>query len=112
MLQCSNNDCKTFTGLPTSERIIQGKARLYDVNRGSALAMQIIQRGRAALTKFYGCNEYARPGGKELQLMLERMKPWILLFLVMERGQEEDFSLSVVWFQLFMWTKEEWWTMK
>ena len=28
-----------------------------------------------------------------MQLMLERMKPWILLFSVMERGQEEDFSL-------------------
>ena len=44
VLQCSNNDCKTFTEFPTSERIIRGKARFYDVNRRSALAMRIIRR--------------------------------------------------------------------
>ena len=60
VLQCSNNDCRTFTELPTSERIIRGKARFYDVNRRSALAMRIIGRGRAALTKF--CAVMNMPG--------------------------------------------------
>ena len=36
VLQCSNNDCKTFTELPTSERIIRGKSHFYDMNRRSA----------------------------------------------------------------------------
>ena len=60
VLQCSNNDCRTFMELPTSERIIRGKARFYDVNRRSALAMRIIGRGRAALTKF--CAVMNMPG--------------------------------------------------
>ena len=41
--------CNTQT---IRERIIQGKARFYGVNRRSALAMQITGRQRAALTKF------------------------------------------------------------
>jgi len=39
VLQYSINDCKTFTVLPTSKRIIRGKARFYDANRRSSLAM-------------------------------------------------------------------------
>ena len=67
MLQCSNNDCKTFTELPTSERIIRGKARFYDVNRRSALAMRIIRRGRAALTKFCAVMNMPGPVPKKLK---------------------------------------------
>ena len=125
MLQCSNNDCRTFMELPTSERIIRGKARFYDVNRRSALATRIIGRGRAALTKF--CAVMNMPGlvGKksfqthvkaiarvskevaetEMKKAVEEIRAaanagnnetWISLFLVMERGQEEDFSLSAI----------------
>lgn len=65
VLQCSNNDCRTFTELPTSERITRGKARFYDVNRRSALAMHHRERqGRS--DKILCCHEYARPGGKEI----------------------------------------------
>ena len=60
VLQCSNNGCKAFTELPTSEKIVRGKARFYDVNRRSTLAMRIIGRGRAALTKF--CAVMNMPG--------------------------------------------------
>ena len=130
MLQCSNNDCKTFKELPTSERIIRGKARFYDVNRRSALATRIIGRGRAALTKFCAVMNMPGPVAKksfqthvkaiarvlkevaetEMKKAVEDIRAaanagnnetWISLFLVMERGQEEDFSLSMVWFQLF-----------
>ena len=54
VLQCANNACRAFMELPTSEKIVCGKARFYDINRRSALAMQIIGRGRASLTKFTG----------------------------------------------------------
>ena len=52
VLQCANNACRAFTELPTSEKIVSGKARFYDINGRSALAMKIIGRGRASLTKF------------------------------------------------------------
>ena len=65
VLQCSNNDCRTFTELPTYERIIRGKARFYDVNRRSALAMRIIGRGRAALTKFCAVMNMQGPVAKK-----------------------------------------------
>ena len=65
VLQCANNRCKAFTELPTSERIIRGKARFYDVNRRSALAMRIIGRGRAALTKFCAVMNMPSPVAKK-----------------------------------------------
>jgi len=60
VLQCANNTCRAFMELPTSEKIVCGKARFYDINRRSALAMQIIGRGRASLTKF--CAVMNMPG--------------------------------------------------
>ena len=65
VLQCANNRCKAFTELPTSERIIRGKAHFYDVNRRSALAMRIIGRGRAALTKFCAVMNMPSPVAKK-----------------------------------------------
>ena len=59
-LQCTNNLCHALTELPTSEKIVHGKARFFDINRRSALAMQIIGRGRASLTKF--CSVMNMPG--------------------------------------------------
>ena len=52
VLQCANNVCRAFTELPTSEKILTVKARFYDINQRSALAVRIIGRGRASLTKF------------------------------------------------------------
>ena len=49
---------------------------------------------------------------RDLNLMPGKMKPWILLFLVMEHGREEDFNPFMEWCQLFMWTQEKLWTMK
>ena len=101
--------------------------------------MWIIGRGRAALTKF--CAVMNMPGpvvkksfethvkaiarvskqvaepemdkaARDLNLMPGKMKPWILLFLVMEHGREEDFNPFMEWCQLFMWTQEKLWTMK
>ncbi|XP_032242112.1 uncharacterized protein LOC116620586 [Nematostella vectensis] len=60
VLLCSNNGCQAMTELPTSKRIVNGKARFYDVNRRSALAMRVIGRGRAALVKF--CAVMNMPG--------------------------------------------------
>ena len=59
ILQCSNSECHVFTELPTSEKIVRRKARFYDIKR-SALAMRIIGRGRACLTKF--CTVMNMPG--------------------------------------------------
>ena len=60
VLQCANNACRAFTELPTSEKIVSGKDRFYDINRRSALAVRIIGRGRASLTKF--CAVMNMPG--------------------------------------------------
>ena len=60
VLQCSNGDCKACTELPTSQRVVRGKARFYDVNRRSTLAMRVIGKGRAALVKF--CAVMNMPG--------------------------------------------------
>ena len=60
VLQCANNACRAFTELPTSDKIVSGKARFSDINRWSALAMRIIGRGRASLTKF--CAVMNMPG--------------------------------------------------
>lgn len=38
-LQCANNSCRALTELPTSEKIVHGKARFFYINRRSALAM-------------------------------------------------------------------------
>lgn len=59
-LQCANNSCRALTELPTSEKIVHGKARFFDINRRTALAMRIIGRGRASLTKF--CSVMNMPG--------------------------------------------------
>ena len=53
VLQCANNACRAFTELPTSEKIVSGKARFYDINRRSPLV-------RASLTKF--CAVMNMPG--------------------------------------------------
>lgn len=60
VLQCANNSYRALTELPTSEKIVHGKARFFDINRRSALAMRIIGRGRASLTKF--CAVMNMPG--------------------------------------------------
>ena len=60
VLQCSNNSCRALTELPTSKKIAHGKARFFDINRRLALAMRIIGRGRASLTKF--CAVMNMPG--------------------------------------------------
>lgn len=60
VLQCMNSACHMFLELPTSEKRVRGKARFYDVNRRSALAMCVIGRGRAALTK--SCAVMNMPG--------------------------------------------------
>ena len=52
VLLCTNNGCKATTEIPTPKKKIAGKARFYDVNRRSVLAMRLIGRGRAALAKF------------------------------------------------------------
>ena len=65
VLQCANNACRAFTELPTSEKIVSGKARFYDINQRSALAMRIIGRGRASLTKF--CAVMNMPSAIEVQ---------------------------------------------
>ena len=60
VLQCANNSCRALTELPTSEKIVHGEARFFDINRRSALVMRIIGRGRASLTKF--CAVMNMPG--------------------------------------------------
>lgn len=65
VLQCANNACRAFTELPTAEKIVSGKARFYDVNRRSALAMRIIGRGRASLTKFSAVMNMPGPVAKK-----------------------------------------------
>ena len=37
VLQCANNSCRALTELPTSEKIVHGKARFFDINRRSAI---------------------------------------------------------------------------
>lgn len=48
-----------------SERIIRGKARFYDINRRSTLAMRAIGKGRAALVKFCAVINKPGPAAKE-----------------------------------------------
>jgi len=60
-LQCANNAFRAFTEPPTSEKIVCGNARFHDINRRpAAIAMRIIGRGRASLTKF--CAVMNMPG--------------------------------------------------
>ena len=65
LLQCSNSSCDTCTELPTSQRVVKGKGRFYDVNRRVTLAMRVIGKERSALVKFCAVMDMPGPAAKK-----------------------------------------------